>query len=153
MWYWDIAQKLPYPSNMAFMVEVPKTLLTEYGGDYEYDQLRIVIERHMQFGGYPIIRTYGIDPVLTSGVGWSGYIELGWPSYGSDKTYNVYYSNLEDNGFVVHNSSPVADVAAGNTYTIAGLSLLKDYYVYIGAIDTNDYEFYGPKYKITTTAT
>ena len=105
MWYWDEAQNFPYPSATAFVVELPKSLLVEYGGKYTDNQLRPVIERHIQFGGYPAIRTYGKDPVLTSGTGWSGYIQLGWPSYGSDTMYNVHYSTLATSGFETDNET------------------------------------------------
>ena len=47
----------------------------------------------------------------------------------------------------------MSDNALGNTYSITGLSLLKDYYIYVGAVDSDGYEYIGPTYKISTTAT
>lgn len=149
---WDINGAVPYPAAMAFLVEIPKTLLTEYGGNYTIEQIRPIVERHMQLGGYAVIRTYGIDPVLTTCSGQYGKALLEWPSYGSAITYNVYYSRYKDSDFATHNASAIADDPTGNSYTLDGLALLTDYYVYIGAVDSEDREFYGPTYRVKTAA-
>lgn len=150
IWHWDMNHRTPYPGATAFYVEIPNTVLSDYGGGYTLNQLRPAVEKHMMFGGYPIIRTYGIDPVLTSSTAASGEISFGWPSYGV--TYNVYYSTLETTEFTQHNSSAVADNTSGNSYTVSGLSLNTDYYVKISAIDSNSYEHYSPIYKITSSS-
>lgn len=149
-WYSDLTSRKPYPGAMSFLVEIPKTVLTEYGGDYTYEQLRPIVEKHTAFGTYAAIRTYGIDPVLTSGTGYSGYLSIGWPSYGSSVSYNVYYSKNQTEDFILSNTSNIADVSSGNTYSVTGLTTPTDYYVYVGAIDSNGYEYAGPVYHIAT---
>jgi hypothetical protein len=154
MWNWDHNSRVPYPGALTFLAEVPRSILTEFGGTFTLEQIRGVIEKHAALGSYACIRPYGpVDPVLTNGVGLSGMINIGWPTYGSDYTYSVYRSTLRDGTYTAHNTTPIADVPTGNSYTMTGLDLLRDYYIYIAAEDENEYEYPSPVYKITTTAT
>ena len=154
MWYWDHNSRVPYPGALTFLAEVPRSILTEFGGTYTIDQIRAIVEKHAALGSYACIRPYGpVDPVLTSGVGLSGMVNLGWPSYGTDYDYNVYYATLRNGTYASYNATPITDVSSGNLYTMTGLNLLRDYYIYVAAVDENEYEYPSPVYKITTTAT
>ena len=150
-WYQDISGKRIYPGVGTFMVEVPQTLLTTYGGRFTRESIEDTIERHMKAGGYGILKTYGVDPVITSATTTSGTITLSWPSYGSSATYNIYWSKFIDKGFTLSNSNVVSDNTSGNNYTVSGLTVSTKYYVKVGGLDENENESFGPIISATTT--
>jgi len=153
-WYWDLNARRPYPGAGAFMAELPQTLLTEHGGDFTQDQLTTVVSRHMKMGGYPIIKSYGIDPTIVDTVVGSGHVSVDWPSYGLSTRYNIYISSAIDTGFVLNNEAPITDSGVLNRYTISDLTPLAKYYLKVGALDTNSDESFGPTVSaITTTVT
>lgn len=149
-WYLDLNVERPYPSAGAFVVEVPKTLFTEYGGEFTEDGVRDIVHRHMDASGWGILKKYGIDPVFTGGLVTSGLITVQWPTYGADITYNLYYSTDIDTGFAKLNFSEIVDVAPENEFTVSGLTASTTYYFKIGAVDTEDREFFGPTVALTT---
>lgn len=53
-YYWDYGRwdGKPYPSNSVVVVTLPKNLLD----NFSEDEIREVVEQHMAFGSYPIIR-------------------------------------------------------------------------------------------------
>lgn len=145
----NAVSKRQYPSAGAFYVEVPHTLLQENGGAFTYDQIKNVIEKHMAFGNYPIVRTYGINPVIIVKTESTTSCIITWPSYSSTVTYNVYYSKYIDNNFVLSNLSEITDVASNNIYTITSLITRTKYYTYIEAIK-DSISSYGPTISFTT---
>ncbi len=150
-WYWDIASNLPYPGACSFVVRVPNSLLTEYGGSFTYEQLRPIIEKHMAFGSYPVIRTYGIDPVLTASSTTGSSFTIEWPSYpAATGGFNVYYSTVKDKEFTLATAVPVANATSGNSYTVSGLALSSNYYLYLTAIDSDGYAHNSPVYRVLT---
>lgn len=149
-WYWDFNSKRPYPSVGAFMAELPQTLLTDHGGLFTRDQIQGIVERHMDAGGYAILNTYGIDPAITDIVVGSGHFDVAWPSYGTQVSYNLYYSTSIDQGFILGNSDELEDVPSGNNLTVSGLSASTKYYVKLGALDANEDESFGPTVALTT---
>jgi hypothetical protein len=145
-----ITNKIPldgyqYPKNGSTYIEVPTSIQKDYGGNFSDIQLRSIVERHTGFGIYPILRGYNTNVICiaepitdnTNAVS----IKLDWRSYGTGKTYNIYYSLFPDHGFIKANISPIANNLAGNTYTIStGLATNKKYWVYVVYCDTiNDY--------------
>jgi hypothetical protein len=150
-WYWDLLGDRPYPSCNAFMVEIPQTILSDHGGSFSYQQVKDVVEKHMDIGGYPIVKMYGIDPVVTTCTTTSGTIQVCWPTYGTSVQYNVYYSLDINSGFVADNSSPLDDSGSQNCYTVSGLDASTKYYMKVGALDANDDESFGPTISATTT--
>lgn len=143
-WYWDFNSRRPIPAMTAFMIEIPQTILTDHGGVFTRDQVMDIVQRHMDAGGYPVIKTYGIDPVVTDLAVASGLFTIGWPSYGSSTTYNVYYSKSIDDNFIVANSNPIVDNSSGNEFTVSGLIGSTKYYVKVGAFDSDGDESFGP---------
>jgi hypothetical protein len=149
-WYWDFNTNRPYPGADAFMVEIPQTVLEAHGGDFTTDQVDDIVERHIAMGGYAVVKTYGVDPVITDATVGSGHISISWPSYGSSVTYNVYQSREIDIGFAQVNSSDIADVPGGNNYTASGLIASTKYYLKLGAVDANYDESFGTTVAVTT---
>lgn len=149
-WYRDFNTHHPYPGAGAYMVQVPQTLLTDHGGDFTRDQIVDIVNRHTKIGGYAIVKTYGIDPNITSVVVDSGIVAIGWPSYGDDTTYNIYYSTIINGLFTQVNTTALVDNISGNEYTVSGLNASTKYYLKVGAIDINNDESYGPIISATT---
>lgn len=72
-----------------------------------------------------------------------------WRSFGSDKTYNVYYRRNDEASYTKANNLPIVDNADGNVYVIGG-SIAPDTIYWVYAIETrsnNDIPntFIGPK--------
>jgi len=148
-WYWDQIQARPYPATTSFYVEIPQSVLSEHGGRFSRASAMAAIERHMKFGGYPVIKTYGIDPTIYWYTTTSGSIAVAWPSYGEDRTYNVYASNALDGEYEKQNDFVVQDVPSGNFYSIEDLNPATSYYIKIQALDGDAWS-YGPTVRVTT---
>lgn len=151
-WYWDSIGNRLYPSVGAFYIEVPESIHADFGGNYTQDQLFSLISRHMALGSYPVIRTYGINPVITERTSSSGQIHFCWPSYGIETTYNVYLSTTIDGVYQAQNGSVLTDVSSGNCITVTGLNPATKYYVYVEALRGDAEASPGPKVSVTTTA-
>jgi len=152
-WYWDIGQEKTYPGMGAFYVEVPKSVNEGFGGVFDKDQVRTIVEKHMQAGGYPVVRYYGYDPVIIDTVSTSGTIGFEWPSYGPGRQYNVYLSS-DNKEFVLMSGAPYTDAGVGNdnSLSIPGLIPGTEYYVYVAAINDDGYDEAGPVVKILSRA-
>lgn len=148
-WFWDQIQLRPYPATTAFYVEVPQSVLSENGGRFSRPDLTAAIERHMQFGGYAVIRSYGVDPTINWATVTSGAFSVAWPSYGADKTYDVYYSTALDGVYEKDNDNVIQDVPSGNFYMASGLNAATNYFVRVRAWDGNEYSL-GPAVRLTT---
>lgn len=133
----DIEGPRVYPSAGTFYIQVPQSLESSHGGDWSMDQIRGVVEKHMRAGGYPVIDTYGLDPVITSKSGGVASLSMSWPSYGSDIRYNVYLSQNMDTGFVLASGAPFGDISTGNSLTLRGLSAPTTYFAYIESIESS----------------
>lgn len=133
IWYWDIGKWDGefYPGNASYYVEVPVTVLSGAGGTFTQKQVRNVIEKHTALGVYPIVKTYGVDPYITTTKPYSDSIYIEWYSFGSDKYYNVYYSQKVNGPWTKANASLLSDDNTGNTCTITGLSSGVYYHIMI----------------------
>jgi hypothetical protein len=150
-WYWDFNSKYTYPGAGAFLAEIPKSVLTEAGGKFEYEEVVDIVERHMKIGGYAVINTYDLDPVITDAVPGSGLVTLSWPTYGSGVLYNVYCSVSIDEEFEKENDWYLLDDGTDNSFTVSGLNTLAKYYFKVGAVH-NSNESFSPVIEATTTA-
>jgi len=134
-WMYDSPIPRPYPGVGTFYVQVPQSVLVDHSGLFTRDQVTDIIHRYTKMGGYGVLDTYGVDPTITDAVVSSGEFAIGWPSYGSSTTYNVYYSTDIDSDFIQVNPSELSDVGAGNSYTISGLIPGVEYYTKVEASD------------------
>jgi hypothetical protein len=138
--YWDVGfwDGMPYPGLSSYLVEVPVDILSGAGGVLSQNQVKDFIDKHTALGVYPIVKAYGIDPIVTEVIPHSTSIELEWNSYGSDVLYNVYYTQSLDNPWTKATVSEIVDNHLGNSYTITGLSLGVIYYITIVGGKLND---------------
>ena len=132
IWNWDIAQwdGQPYPGAATCLVEVPCELLLTHGGLLESIELRPIVQEHMAFGVYPIIKTYGADPIITSVEIRSTEVDMEWTDLGPDVTYNVYMATTENGPFDLLTATPLAV----NTYTATGLASETKYWFFATGI-------------------
>jgi len=121
-WYWDIGQwdGIPYPGTASYLVEIPVETFSGAGGISTQKRATEVIDKHTALGVYPLIKAYGVDPVITSIIPYANSIQIAWSSYGADISYYIYYS-VDGKSWTVANGSVLPDAAGGNTYTITGL--------------------------------
>lgn len=55
---WD---GITYPGNGSMMIELPTSIQKQNGGLFTDTELREIVERHMGFGLYSVMRSYGSD--------------------------------------------------------------------------------------------
>jgi hypothetical protein len=144
MWYLDNSPLHPYPGVGAFYVQVPEEILSINGGRFSRDQILAIVEKHMKAGGYPILRTYGIDPVITD---LNGTI-ISWPSYGTDVSFHVYISRGETGPWTELGST--VDNPLGNSYTLTGL-VTGNNFARVGAVGTNGIESFSQTISVRVT--
>ena len=55
--YWDVGyfDGKAFPANGVLVIDVPKTVLKDNGGEFEEDEVRTKILKHMALGNFPII--------------------------------------------------------------------------------------------------
>jgi hypothetical protein len=157
---WDLGHwdGIPYPSEGAFYLEVPVTLMEGAGGVWTSAQIHSILRNHIALGVYPIAKAYGID-ILISGINPTlDGVELDWSSSGfndEDVVYNLYTS-VNQNTWSLANAVPIVYNSSGNNYTITGLQLGVEYYVaIIGGIldpDTSAFVPYAPLQAISDKA-
>lgn len=134
IWNWDIGawDGQPYPGTATCFVEVPCELLVGHGGTFEETEIRPIVQQHMAMGVYPIIRSYGFSPIITSVDIRDTEVDLEWIYLGPNVTYNVYMATSKDGPFTLLNGLPLAV----NTYTATGLSSQTKYWFFVTGIES-----------------
>lgn len=127
----------PYPGNASYFIEVPVEVLEGAGGVFRSNQIKDIVMRHTAAGVYPIVKAYGIDPVIDTIIPAETSIEIGWKSF-PEILYNVYYSLSAEGPWNVANTSLLSDNSDGNIFTITGLSNGVVYYFFVvgGRLDS-----------------
>lgn len=138
IWNWDIGSwdGYPYPGAASYFVEVPCDILTTNNGTLERDGVRSIVEEHTGLGIYPIIKVYGVDPVVTGVNIDMADVTLDWTFHGPGVTYNVYVATAADGPFVQQNVSPLSALA----FTTSGLLSDTNYWFLVTGIDTAGHE-------------
>lgn len=121
----------PYPSTGGTYVEIPDSVLSGAGGTFSQRQVRKLVEKHIAYGVYPVVRTYGIDPEIISVTPGDGSVTITWSHAEADVYYNIYLGTNRLEEFTLVNSSPQVENAVENSYTINGLINGITYYVYV----------------------
>jgi len=131
---WDVMKwdGRHYPGAGSFLVEVPSSVLSGAGGSFYSDEVREVINKHIGYGLYPVIRGYGVDPRITSVEPGDGSITVVWSHGNSDAYYKIYIAKTLQGPFTaVNDSSPVQENSTENSYTITGLENDMIYYIFV----------------------
>jgi hypothetical protein len=96
-WYWDVGywDGQPYPGMGAMLVEIPRSILDEVGGDFTKEQVQEVVERHIGNGIYPIIKYYDRSTTITDVQPKDQCITLTWRDVEAG-SYNIYLGQNPD---------------------------------------------------------
>lgn len=96
-WYWDIGywDGQPYPGMGAMIVELPRKILKEVGGDFSREQIQEIVERHAGHGTYPIIKYYDKSTKIVDVQPRNKSIYLEWLDVEAG-SYNVYVGQNPD---------------------------------------------------------
>jgi hypothetical protein len=130
-WFWNVGfyDGTAYPGNASYFVEVPANILMGSNGIFYTNQIKDIVARHTAGGVYPVIKAYGIDPVITSIVPGGNFITITWDNY-TEALYNIYYGTNQNGPWTLANPSPLLDIPV-NTYTITGLIGDSQYYFFV----------------------
>lgn len=138
---WDIGKwsGAGFPGGGQYYVEVPVEILSGAGGSFLMNEVREIVERHTALGVYPVIHAYGIDPEITDVSVGDGSVTLTWSHSKATVSYKVYQSNSRNGPWTaVSGTTPLAEDASGNSYTVAGLENNIPYYFFVaGGIETD----------------
>lgn len=96
-WYWDIGywDGQPYPGMGAILVELPRSILKEVGGNFTRNQVREIVKRHMANGTYPVIRYYDSSTEIINVQPGNRKITVEWEDIEAT-SYNVYVGQNPD---------------------------------------------------------
>lgn len=128
---WD---GLPYPGMASMMVEIPLSIDSDHNGRFTPQQTRDIVETHIAAGTYPIIKHYGIDPIITDATAVTSGFKITWSDNRSDLFYNIYYHVQPAGQFTLANITPLA-AASPNILTVSGLTPKLPYYIYLDSLD------------------
>ena len=111
----------PYPGSAAVLIELPYTLLSDYGGSLSHQEILTKIKKHLALGAYPVVRYYGsLDPRLTSFTVKADSIDLTWEDVGGP--YTVYWGlgpdSLINKAIVSTNSYTITNLKSGFHYSV-----------------------------------
>ena len=130
-WFEDIGfwDGQPHSGNTILIVRLPYSILKDYGGIFEKNEVEAIVNKHMALGTYAAIRYYGNVAQISSFIPGDTVINMIWDNVGSGFTYDVYVGFGLDGDFSKHNVSPIS----GTTYTVDLLVNNRVHYVYIVA--------------------
>lgn len=130
------AEGIPYPGNMHFLVEVEKSIFDTYGKQ----KIQQFLSQFQAAGTKASIRSYGIDPAITSINVSTTSITINWkqPTDNSNYHYDVYYKNAATPTYAKHNTSDIPITTT--TYTLSSLNAREVYNVYVVVADSSNNE-------------
>jgi hypothetical protein len=128
---WDVGcfDGKPYPGPGNYLVELPSSVLEGATGKFKAPEIRNIVAKHTALGIYPIIRTYGIDPRITSILPGDQSLIISWTHHAPDVYYNIYISRSKDGPFSVANINPIQE--GTNLFTIETLTNDTTYFLYV----------------------
>ena len=127
--YWD---GQPHSTGSMVLVKLPYTVLKDYGGTFEKEEVQEAAERHVALGTYVAVRYYGNVADVLSFIPGDTVIDLSWSDLGPGHTYDVYTGSSRNGSFTKHNASPIS----AKSYTVDSLVNNRTYYVYVTATES-----------------
>jgi hypothetical protein len=129
-WYWDVGywDGQPYPGMGAMLIELPRNILKEVGGDFSREQVQDITERHIGHGTYPLIKYYDRSTKIIDVEPKDQAIILTWLDIEAG-AYNIYVGQNPD-------QMPLHRAVAGviTTLEIDGLENDKVYYMMVESV-------------------
>jgi hypothetical protein len=118
------------PGNAVVVIKLPKSILDSY----TLENLQEIVEQSVPFGVYPVVRFFSYEPQITSIVPDDDSITITWRKEGIFLIYSIWYALNQNGPWTKANTDIIIDsTGTENTYTIAGLSAEKTYYVKVEA--------------------
>jgi len=128
-WNWDIGywDGQPYPGMGAMLIELPREILKEVGGNFSRKQVREIVEKHIGHGVHPIIKYYDRSTSIISIAPKDKRIDVEWQDIKAS-SYKIYVGQNPDQ---MHEYRVVAGITT--SITIDNLENNKVYYIMIEA--------------------
>lgn len=139
-WYWDLGNwdGTAYPGMGAIIIQLPRYILKELGGEFEREQVAEIVRRHAASGTYIIVKYYDESTEITDIEPGNRQAKITWGLVDANQ-YNIYIGSSPDN-LTLHSTQP----GTRTSVTIQNLDNDKNYYVQIAPI-VGGYERLGSK--------
>jgi hypothetical protein len=97
-WYWDVGNwdGKAYPGMGAIVVNLPRYILKELGGEFERGQIEEIVKRHAASGSYIIIKYYDETTEILDIIPGDRTASVSWQLINAG-SYNVYVGSSPDN--------------------------------------------------------
>lgn len=129
-WYWDLGKwdGTAYPGMGAIVVNLPRYILKELGGEFDRDQVDEIVKRHAASGSYMIVKYYDESTEIKRIIPSNGKAFIEWYLVDANM-YKIYVGNSPDN-LSLYTTEP----GTRTSLTIEGLDNEKIYYVQVEPI-------------------
>jgi hypothetical protein len=129
-WYWDIGNwdGASYPGMGAIVVNLPRYILKELGGEFEREQVIEIVKRHAASGSYIIIKYYDESTQITEIKPGDKKAKVNWNLINADQ-YNIYIGSSPDN-LSYYSTQP----GTRTSVVIENLENDKNYYVQVSPV-------------------
>lgn len=133
-WYWDLGNwdGTAYPGMGAIVVNLPRYLLKELGGEFEREQVNEIVKRHASSGSYIIVKYYDESTEISKIEPGNKEAKISWYLVDANQ-YNIYIGSSPDN-LSLYSSEP----GTRTSITIRNLDNDKTYYVQVAAVVGGD---------------
>lgn len=133
-WYWDLGNwdGTAYPGMGAIVVNLPRYILKELGGEFEREQVNEIVKRHASSGSYVIVKYYDDSTEISGIEPGNKKAKISWYLVDANQ-YNIYIGSSPDN-LSLYSSQP----GTRTSITIENLENDKTYYVQIAPVVGGD---------------
>lgn len=129
-WYWDLGNwdGTAYPGMGAIIVNLPRYILKELGGEFEREQVEEIVKRHAASGSYIIIKYYDESTEIIDIEPGNKQAKIRWGLVNANQ-YNVYIGSSPDN-LSLYSTEP----GTRTSIIINNLENDKNYYVQVTSV-------------------
>ena len=129
-WYWDIGNwdGESYPGMNAMVVNLPRSILKEAGGNFEREEVKDLVYKHVADGSYLIIKYYDKSTEIIKVEPGNKKAKIEWHQIDATQ-YNVYFGNDPEN-LTLYRTQP----GHRNYIVLENLENNSEYYIQIEPI-------------------
>lgn len=129
-WYWDTSNwdGTAYPGMGAIIINLPRYILKELGGEFEREQVEDIVKRHTASGSYVIIKYYDESTEIKQIIPGDKRAFVEWHLVDANY-YNIYIGNSPDN-LSLYATQP----GTRTSMYIENLDNDKNYYVQVASV-------------------